>query len=134
MKLLITGGAGRIGRKLRAELADRVALIRTFDRIPAPDLRPNEEGIVGELGDMAALQAAMEGIDGILHLAGVPNEQPFETMLQNNVIGTWNVYEAAFRQGVRRVVSAPPITWSGFTSVASGSIRPCRTDRIRATA
>ncbi len=104
MKLLITGGAGRIGRKLRAELADRVALIRTFDRIPAPDLRPNEEGIVGELGDMAALQAAMEGIDGILHLAGVPNEQPFETMLQNNVIGTWNVYEAAFRQGVRRVV------------------------------
>ncbi len=104
MKLLITGGAGRIGRKLRAELADRVALIRTYDRIAAPDLRPNEEGVVGELGDMATLQAATEGIDGIVHLAGVPNEQPFEMMLQNNVIGTWNVYEAAFRQGVRRVV------------------------------
>ncbi len=104
MKLLITGGAGRIGRKLRAELADKVALIRSFDRIAATDLRPNEEAVVGELTDIRALEAAMAGIDGIVHLAAVPNEQPFETILQNNIVGTWNVYEAAFRSGVRRVV------------------------------
>ena len=104
MKMLITGGAGRIGRKLRAELADKMELIRSFDRIATTDLRPNEEAVVAELSDIAALEAAMEGIDGIFHLAGIPNEQSFETMLQNNVVGTWNLYEAAFRKGVRRVV------------------------------
>ncbi len=104
MKLLITGGAGRIGRKLRAELADKLQLIRSYDRIAATDLRPNEEAVVGELGDLLALERAMAGIDGVLHLAAVPNEQPFETILQNNIVGTWNVYEAAFRAGVKRVV------------------------------
>jgi uronate dehydrogenase len=101
---LMTGGAGRIGGRLRAELAAQVGLIRTFDRVAAADLRPNEETVVGELSDMAALEAAMQGMDGVVHLAAVPNEQPFETMLQNNVVGTWNVYEAAFRKGVKRVV------------------------------
>jgi uronate dehydrogenase len=104
MKLLITGGAGRIGRKLRKEMADQAALIRTFDRIAAADLGPNEESIVGDLSDMPALEAAMQGIDGVIHLAAIPNEQAWEVMLQTNIIGTWNVYEAAFRAGVKRVV------------------------------
>jgi uronate dehydrogenase len=104
MKILITGGAGRIGSLLRRELAGRASLIRSFDRLACPDLGGNEESVVGELLDMAALEAAMEGMDGVVHLAAVPNEQPFDVMLQNNVIGTWNVYEAAFRKGVRRVV------------------------------
>jgi uronate dehydrogenase len=104
MRILVTGGAGRIGGKLRKEMAARCALIRTFDRVAAADLGPNEEGIVGDLSDSTALRAAMEGIDGVVHLAAIPNEQPWEAMLQTNIIGTWNVYEAAYRAGVRRVV------------------------------
>jgi uronate dehydrogenase len=104
MKILITGGMGRIGRLLRKELAGRVDLIRSFDRLPAADPARGEDSVSGELSDIAALEAAMEGMDGVIHLAAVPNEQAWDVMLQNNVVGTWNVYEAAFRQGVKRVV------------------------------
>lgn len=104
MKLLITGGAGQVGANLRRQLRDKASFIRTFDLVPAADLASNEEGVVGNIADMAAVEAAMEGVDGVIHLAAVPNEQAWEKMLSNNVIGTWNVYEAAFRKGVKRVV------------------------------
>ena len=104
MKILITGGAGRLGVKLRRHLAPECALLRIFDRAAATDLAANEEMVCGELTDMAALEAAMAGIDGVVHFAAIPNEQPWEVMLQSNIIGTWNVYEAAFRAGVKRVV------------------------------
>lgn len=104
MRLLITGGAGHVGANLRRELRGQAAFIRTFDRVAAADLAANEEGIVGDIVDMAAIEAAMEGMDGVVHLAAVPNEQPWELMLPNNVVGTWNVYEAAFRKGVKRIV------------------------------
>lgn len=104
MKLLVTGGAGHVGRNLRRELRARMDMIRSFDRVETPDLAANEEGIVGDVSDMASVERAMQGMDGVLHLAAVPNEQAWELMLANNVIGTWNVYEAAFRQGVKRVV------------------------------
>jgi uronate dehydrogenase len=104
MKILITGGAGRIGSMLRKELADRVELIRTYDRLVASDPGPKEETVIGDLSDLSALEAAMEGMDGVIHLAAIPNEQSWHVMLQTNVVGTAHVYEAAYRKGVRRVV------------------------------
>lgn len=104
MKILITGGAGHVGRKLRGEFSGRFDLIRTFDMVSAPPLGPNEESQVGDIADMAAVERAMQGMDAVIHLAAEPNEAPFEPILQANVIGTWNVYEAARRHGVRRVV------------------------------
>lgn len=104
MRILITGGAGRLGTKLRRLLAPDMEMIRTFDRVPALAMAANEETVIGELGDMAALEAAMQGMDAIVHLAGIPIEQPWEAILQSNIIGTFNVYEAAFRTGVRRIV------------------------------
>jgi uronate dehydrogenase len=130
MKVLITGGAGRIGTKLRRELASAFDLIRTFDRVPVADPGPGEESVVGDLGDMAALEAAMAGMDGVVHLAAIPNEQPWEVMLRTNVIGTWNVYEAAFRSGVRRVVFGSSNHAVGFypRTTRIGSDVPCRPD------
>jgi uronate dehydrogenase len=130
MKILITGGEGRIGRLLRLELAGKIALIRSFDRLPAGALAANEESFVGELSDMAALEAAMDGVDGVIHLAAVPNEQAWDTMLQNNVIGTWNVYEAAFRKGVKRVVFGSSNHAVGFYPRGQrlDHAAPCRPD------
>jgi uronate dehydrogenase len=104
MKLLMTGGSGRIGVMLRRELGARFETIRIFDRTPAAALAANEEEVVGDLLDLPLLESAMHGMDGIVHLAGVPNEQPWDVMLRTNVVGTANVYDAAFRRGVQRVV------------------------------
>lgn len=103
-RLLITGGAGHVGRNLRRELGPRFEQVRIFDRVEASDLAANEEGVVGEIADAAAVEAAMEGMDGVIHLAAQPVEAAFEIMLNSNVVGTWNVYEAARRHGVGRVV------------------------------
>lgn len=130
MRILITGGAGRVGGKLRRELRTRVELIRSFDRLPSPDLAANEAGIVGELSDMAALEAAMDGVDGIVHLAAVPTELSWDVMIQNNVVGTANVYEAAFRRGVKRVVFGSSNHAVGFypRGVRLDHTSPCRPD------
>lgn len=104
MRILITGGSGHVGSDLRRELTGKVSFVRSFDRAPALDLASHEEGVVGDIADMAAVERAMDGMDGVVHLAAQPNEAAWEVMLPNNIVGTWNVYEAAFRKGVKRVV------------------------------
>lgn len=112
--LLITGGAGNIGRALRRELAGRFARLRVFD-LAAPDaLGPNEDAMAGDVADMAAVERAMAGMDAVIHLAAIPHEAPFEHILQANVVGTWNAYDAARRAGVRRVVFASSNHAVGF--------------------
>lgn len=103
-KLLITGGAGNIGRKLRRELGARFACIRILDAVAPNELAVNEEAVTADIADLAAVERAMTGMDGVIHMAGIIREAPFEAILQTNIVGTWNVYEAARRQGVRRVV------------------------------
>jgi len=102
--LLITGGAGNIGRKLRHELGARFTRIRIIDAVAPAALAANEEAVQADISDIAAVERAMEGMDAVIHMAGVVREAPFEAILQANVVGTWNVYEAARRQGVGRVV------------------------------
>jgi uronate dehydrogenase len=103
MKLLITGGCGGVGRKLRKEIGERFERVRIFDRV-ADTLAPNEESVDGDVSDMAAVMAATQGMDAVIHLAAMPVEGPFEEILKSNIVGTWNVYEAAYRQGAKRVV------------------------------
>lgn len=102
--LLITGGAGNIGRKLRRELGARFARIRILDAVAPAALAANEEAVQADISDIAAVERAMADMDAVIHMAGVVREAPFEAILQTNVVGTWNVYEAARRQGVGRVV------------------------------
>lgn len=100
--ILITGGAGLIGRLLRQRLADRYAL-SSFDR-RAVDGIPS---FVGDLSDEEGLLRACTGQDTVIHLAADPSEvAPWQSVLSNNVVGTYNLFEAARRAGVRRIVFA----------------------------
>ncbi len=121
MKLLITGGSGGVGRKLRKEFAGAFELIRIFDRVAPDDLRPGEEMVIGEIASLAQVEAATDGMDAVIHLAALPIEGPWEDVLQSNIIGTWNVYEAAFRKGAKRVIFGSSNHAVGFYT---------RTDRI----
>ncbi len=102
--LLMTGGSGHVGRKLRKEFGTRFEKIRILDRTQETSLGSHEESMVGDIADMATVQRAMHGMDAVIHLAAMPVEAPFEEILHANIVGTWNVYEAARLADVRRIV------------------------------
>ncbi len=104
LRIGVLGGAGRVGVALRRELCNRVHTIRVLDLIKPPELSANETFRQTDMLDPHDLSAAFEGLDGIVHLAGIPKEAPLQEILAVNVTGTTNVYEAARRTGVGRVV------------------------------
>ncbi|MGN6101469.1 MAG: NAD-dependent epimerase/dehydratase family protein [Devosia sp.] len=106
LRIAITGGAGRVGTALRQVLAPRCRAIRVIDRVPPSALAANEDAVEVDIAHLDDLASALEGIDGIVHLAGFPNDigHSVEEMLYVNVLGASNVYEAARRAGVGRVV------------------------------
>jgi uronate dehydrogenase len=104
--VLLTGAAGGIGSHLRAPLRERAAELRITDVVPLEAQADNERAIVADLADEAAIVAAADGADAIVHLGGIPSERGFGEILGPNIVGTRNVLEAARRGGARRVVYA----------------------------
>jgi uronate dehydrogenase len=113
-RVLITGAAGAIGRTLRQGLQGRFEALRLFDRVPLGAANPGEELVTADIRDLAAVSAAVADVDGIVHLAGIPHEDTFERILQTNVAGTFNVFEAARHAGCPRVVFASSLHVTGF--------------------
>ena len=103
MRILITGAAGRIGGYIARDMRDRHE-VRGLDRMPMPDLT---DAVVAELTDFEAVERAAHGMEAVLHLGGIPDGgTPWEEILNSNIIGTYNVFEAAHRQGVKRIAFA----------------------------
>lgn len=103
MHVLMTGSAGALGQVLIAGLRGRHEL-RGYDLLPTPGLT---DAVAGDLGDVEQLTAAAAGMDGIVHLgAVVGGAHRWEDVLSANVIGVRNALEAARRAKVRRFVFA----------------------------
>jgi len=113
-RVLVTGAAGGIGRRLRPLLRRAYPALRLSDRAAVTDLVPGETFVPAELDDLPSLERAVAGIEGIVHLGGMSVENDWPTILQSNIIGTYNLFEAARRQGVRRVVFASSNHAVGF--------------------
>ena len=111
--ILITGAAGRIGTMLRVRLPRPGRTLRLLD-IEALTAGAGEEVIRASITDMAAMTAACQGADAVIHLAGVPTEGPWPQILEVNIHGTYVVFEAARRAGVPRVVFASSNHAVGF--------------------
>ncbi len=105
-RILITGAAGKIGRTLREGLRGRYAALRVSDIAPMDPVRAGEEIAPADLTKLSEMEAIMDGVDCVVHLGGISVEDTWEKVLPNNLAGTWNVFEAARRRGVRRVVYA----------------------------
>ena len=114
-RVLVTGAAGRIGTCLRGGLPERGWAIRCVDVVPVPDERPGEEQIVADVTDLAAMVDAVQGMDAVVHLAGVVGESTWPAISHANIEGTYATLEAARRAGVQRVVLASSNHASGFT-------------------
>src|SRR4051794_33494977 len=95
--VLLTGAAGGIGSHLRAPLREGGAELRIPDVAPLAAEAGNERVIVADLPEEAAILAAADGADAIVHLGGIPSEREFGEILGPNIVGTRNVLEAARR-------------------------------------
>jgi len=100
--ILITGAAGDVGTHLRRELARKY-------RIRASDLRSlkkvgSETFLRADVSKMTDALRITKGVDAIVHLGGYSVEGPWEGILSANIIGCYNVFEAARRNGVKRIL------------------------------
>ncbi len=104
MRVALTGGRGRLGRCVAAELRRRHE-VRIVDRAPSDPAEPSAYGPVDVL-DERALAAAFQGQEVVVHLAGIDQSLASApaAVFETNVRGTWNAFEAAERAGARRLV------------------------------
>ena len=113
-RLLLTGAAGGLGRVLRPRLKVHCRTLRVSDRVDLGPAEPGEEVVVAALEDRAAVLALLKDVDAVVHLGGISVEAAFDPILQANIVGVFNLYEAARKQGVRRVVLASSNHVTGF--------------------
>jgi uronate dehydrogenase len=111
--ILITGAAGDVGTHLRRELAGKY-------RIRASDLRSlkqkfaDQEFVRADISRKADALRITKGVDAIVHLGGYSVEGPWEGILSANLIGCYNVFEAARRNGVKRILFPTSNHATGF--------------------
>jgi uronate dehydrogenase len=111
--VLITGAAGDIGRRLAPLLADAYRLRLSDVKEPA-GLAGGTPFVRADLADLGEVEAAVAGVDGIVHLGGFSVEGPWETILSANIVGCYNLFEAAHRHKVERIVFASSNHAVGF--------------------
>ena len=112
--VLVTGAAGGIGTRLRKLLDGVYPHIRWSDiRAPA-DLASDPSFVQADLADLAQVEGIVDGVDGIVHLGGESVEQSWDRILNANIIGCYNLFEAARRKKVERVVFASSNHAVGF--------------------
>ena len=97
--VLITGATGDVGTHLARELSGKYKL-RLSDRRPLKA----RNFVKADVSKMADALRITKGVDAVVHLAGYSVEGPWEAILQANIVGCYNVFEAARRNGVKRIV------------------------------
>ena len=113
-RLLLTGASGGLGRVLRERIKPWADIVRLSDVAELAPAGPGEEVVQCDLADKAAVLALLDGVDAVLHFGGISVDAPFEAILQANIVGTANLYEAVHQAGVRRVVFASSNHAVGF--------------------
>jgi uronate dehydrogenase len=113
-RILMTGAAGGLGREMRKRLGANCAVLRLSDWQAVEAAQAGEEVMLADLADAQAVDAMVQGVDAIVHFGGVSVEGPFAPILQANILGVYNLYEAARKHGVKRVVFASSNHVTGF--------------------
>ena len=100
--VLITGAGGLIGSLLRTSLSSTYE-IRSLTLEPIDDV----DSITADITDMEAMLQACQGVDSVIHLAAsVSHLAPWESVLHNNIVGAYTVFEAACQAGVKQIIFA----------------------------
>ncbi|MDE0985681.1 MAG: NAD(P)-dependent oxidoreductase [Yoonia sp.] len=109
-KLVLTGAAGALGSQLRKSLAAMCDTFVSTDLVESLDnLGRNETYVKADVSDLAAMESLLKGADMVIHFGAIADEAPWDDILQSNIVGAYNVWEAAYRNGVKRVVYASSV-------------------------
>lgn len=109
MKILLTGAAGRLGSYLREPLSKMGDLVSMDIDDDIGDLYPGETFHKADLADMAQVAPLMKGVDMVVHFGAIVDEGPFEQLWGPNFVGSYNVWEAGYQAGVKRIIYASSI-------------------------
>ena len=115
MKILVTGGSGRIGGFVVDELQKADHEVVIFDTKEPDGVHANF--VKGDITVPAEIARAMDGVDGVIHLAAIPSmmpDVPPDQYMNVNVTGTFNVLEAACGNNVGKVAIASSDSALGF--------------------
>lgn len=114
MKLvMMTGAAGGVGRYLRPLLREHYRLL-LVDKVPVEALEEGEQSALCDVSDALSLQQLMRSVDAVVHLAGVSVEDDWAPIMQANIAGCYNTFEAARQAGVSRLIFASSNHAVGF--------------------
>jgi nucleoside-diphosphate-sugar epimerase len=124
MKIIVTGGSGKLGRAVVTDLLDQGHEVWNVDLAPSRDgLRPGARFTRVDLADFGQVYELFQGIDegwptidGVVHLAAIPGpaQAPNAALFANNVVGSHNVFSAARHVGIRNIVWASSETLLGL--------------------
>ncbi len=113
-RLLLTGAAGNLGQELRPRLKAYCDTLRLSHRRDIGPAAEGEEIVIASLENAEDMLKLLDGVDAVVHMGGVSTEQPWEPILAGNIVGMVNLYEAARKQGVKRVIFASSNHVTGF--------------------
>jgi uronate dehydrogenase len=113
-RIVFTGAAGGIGTMTRPLLAGLYPGLVLSDRVEPADLQPHETFVPADLTQPDEVAAALAGADSVIHLGGHSVEGTWDQILQANIVGCYNVFEAAREAGVKRVIFASSNHAIGF--------------------
>ncbi len=109
-KIVLTGAAGRLGSYLREPLSKMCeALVSTDIADDIGTVYPGESYIKADLAEMDQIGPVLDGAEMVVHFGAIVDERPFEELLGPNFVGSYNVWEAGYKAGVRRIVYASSI-------------------------
>ena len=98
-RILFTGAAGGIGTMIRPLLARLYPGLVLSDKVKPANLLPSETFVAADLSRPDEVAAAVKGAHSVIHLGGFSVEGPWDTILQANIVGCYNMFEAARQAG-----------------------------------
>ena len=120
-KVVVTGGSGKAGRACIRDLKAHGYEAFSVDRTrPAEELCPSIQADLADYGQaldaLAAVERGPHGVEGVVHLAAIPDSRLFTNSVtfENNVMSTYNVFEASARLGIKNLVWASSETVLGL--------------------
>lgn len=121
-KIVLTGACGSLGSQLRAPLAGLCDELLSVDIVDAPaELHENEHFEKADVTDFDTVLRIVKGADMVVHFAGIADERPFDQIIGPNFLTCYNVWEAAYRHGARRIVYASSVHAVGMTESNAGA-------------
>jgi nucleoside-diphosphate-sugar epimerase len=121
MRVVVTGGSGKVGRAAVVDLlAHRWDVVNVDAVAPAEPHCPFTQVDLADFGQaieaLSQIDSRFRGVDAVVHLAAVPapGRQPNATIFRNNMLSTYNVFEAARRLGIKNIVWASSETVLGL--------------------